>query len=243
MKNIVNFIIKIILFSIMSIYLSCVVNQITITTNIQFIFIFIYFFIAIMIMFKILRKKFNNNTKVKVISIICACFVLIIGYGKLIPYQSSSANIKIEILDKNNMMSEGNEVWINKIIVNGNSKEPVDFLKQATYYENKNGSIYSDSNKGKEYLEFRVQKAHDIKLKLGAHQWSGMINLKVDKQNINTFDLYSKKNKEFIINIPTSIKEWDINIQIILYIGVFLWSISIFLICFEVLRRRCKREV
>lgn len=229
-------IIKLILLSInfiSSFYLMKIVDQVTLTTNLQKCFIYIYFSIIIYLLHYLFSKyimAFINKKDLKkiiIISTICSIFVIFYKNIDLIPTETFITKISITTSTEKNADSNGKEVWILGININGKPIKLKDLdingfnIKEdvlVAVADNEAGicNIYTNSN-------------NNVDIKFGMHAWSGIVQI-VSTNNSKKIDLFDEKESQFIYNIDPIIKEHSL--QYIIFMLVISYIVITYCVFF-----------
>lgn len=123
------------------------------------------------------------------------CFGISLTLGLLISiaiyqmnfFQTKEGIVEIIPSGEKNEASQGYEILLNSVIIEGKSFIPEEFNNLPDGWSNVNGMIIGD---GSSKLTLHLPKSKDIKLIFNKHLWSGIIQLK-EGDSIKKVDLYS----------------------------------------------------
>lgn len=202
----------IIMSGFIALYLTCFINEFTLTTNLQRGFIYTYFVVMIFICFAFFFKKirklscgFKSN---QMISILFGALVLCIISGNfLMPQIHLPNNIIISIPEESNQDSQGKEVWISGIRVGGVSKDITQYADDNSGWVYKENALYGNAVESKP-LTLPFEKAQKIEISFVMHKWSGNVIIEND-QFLNTFDLYDLNGSSIKVNVPVAVKNYS----------------------------------
>ena len=221
-------------------YLLEVINEITLATLLQKIFVWCYLEVILSIVLLCIVSKvvyiFKDN---KWIGIAITLLALVIGAVTStcsLPQKIEETKMMVEILPEMNSESEGREVWINEIRVDGISKR----LDSTKITDNgwilKDNSIYGEyNNSGR--LELLLPKGKKYELKFGKHAWSGIIEVVCHDQK-KVIDLYAPEKDTYVLELQGVSESYTGIYYCILVIGYCLWLLLLEMVCLYVLRRK-----
>lgn len=210
---------------VLALYFTCLINEITLTTNLQRAFIWLYFDFIFMVGLYFLIKKISawNKliSKMAFLIIIVLSFIstLIIG-PKLIPMNPRLVNLNLNISENRNDKSNGNEVWLTSIVINGEKVNLHNVTLDGTGWIYKDNIIFGEGNSDIKNLNLSFLKVKTMDLTIVKHQWSGIIS--IDSNGImKSYDLYDEKGGILTINIPIKNNAYSGILNNVLYLGIF----------------------
>lgn len=109
-------------------------------------------------------------------------------------YHTQETEIVIHPAGQKNKQSQGFEVLLGSVVIDGVGHLPEEFGSLPEGWTNLNGIAKGD---GSTDLILRLPKAEDIKLIFNKHTWSGIIEIR-DGTKITTLDLYSDGSASFL---------------------------------------------
>lgn len=230
-------ILKLIFNVLSSFYLMKVVDEITLTTNLQRCLVFTYFFALIYILEyisnKYLVKKCTRKELIQImlVSLMCTAIFTLCKGKKLIPSNYVDTNVSISTTKNKNIKSEGNEVWILGINING---KPIDLgtIQDITGFSRGDaGELVADTNKNDATLNLFVRGEDNVEIIFGKHAWSGIIQIK-HLDNVETIDLYDEAGSQYKYYVQPNEKETSTFYKIsMIIISVFVIYYAFSLIC------------
>lgn len=215
MREKIKIIVEILLSFFSSIFLvTCISNE-TFITNGQKVFISIFFVIVLWLIIHILLKE-PILKKILFISIIFSIsFIILIGSN----YCIKSINLNIIPNGKMNEVTQGEEVRIKDILVDGKSILNEEYYFNGWHYEQESNSFltYNEDGTDSFQLEFEFKKNFEI-IFIG-HNWSGGVLVDTGEDTY-VYDLYRYTGQD----IKYSYKEGQILVSLnnlLLIFGLF----------------------
>ena len=224
-KKHLDYIVIIIISGFISLYITCLINERTLTTNLQRSFIYVYFFVIIVIALHVLAKKFTLIIKKNKVKKLLGGLILISLGGCLItsnyflPRVCKANDVTINILADKNHDSQGQETWITGIKVNGVSQNIANYANNDTGWSYKENSLYGNAADSGQ-LNLKLSKAKKIELSFVKHKWSGNIEIK-NGDFTQIYDLYDEEGSTLITQIPTLQEDYRGWIRLFLICGLF----------------------
>lgn len=218
------------------------IDEITLVTAMQKIFVWTYLSLMLLVIQYVMRKKILCFIKeYKLWTLLMLAIVLIwsiVTRDKFLPQQFVENTVEIVILNDKNADSQGQEVWLNSISLDG------DIQSLETYVNPENGWNFTQNALNGSYqnsnaLELKLPAAKKIKFKFSMHAWSGMLEIK-NKEQIQTCDLYAPVSDEYVLILDGQSVPYQGIYQYILLLGYF--SVCIILVeIFACLFRKVKK--
>lgn len=218
-----------------SFYLMKAVDQITLTTNLQRCLIFIYFLVTIYILdyfyYKWLAKHLNKNEKklIILISLLGALFFVQYKGMDLIPKEYIDSQISITTSNEKNTNSNGNEVWILGINIDGN---PIDLksLESISGFTEKedSGALVAIGGEENGICNIDVKGNSNVDIIFGMHAWSGVVYINnLDKYE--KLDLYDVNSSQYVYHIEPNINEMSNQYKVCMIVSSYIVISCIFI--------------
>lgn len=191
------------------IYLTWMIDRVTLSTWLQRTFIFVYFVAgAAMLLFLRkcfwTRKKSGQRRMILVCSVIGAALSIFFCKDIILP-QSNSAQLELMNISQRNQ-NQGNEVWLISLKLDG-AEIP---LSSLTALEN-NGWIYSDANDdfyctgtGENNLLLQLPAHRDAELNFITSSWSGSVEIRYgggSPQEVSLYDPAGESATLYAVNL------------------------------------------
>lgn len=181
-----------------AVYLTFIINEITLETNLQRFFVFSYFFVLLCGILCFLRQYicaifFRCKILVPIMIIITTIAFACRG-NQILPHYYGENYLTITILNQRNINSKGNEVWIKSIKLDGASQKIENYADEQKGWKMNNDSLVGTLDVSKP-LVLMLPSAKNITIILGTHMWSGQIEIS-DTISTNIYDLYSENGGE-----------------------------------------------
>lgn len=227
-----------------ALYLTCITNEVTLTTNLQRIFIYTYFWVLLSVGLIVYRRKLETssrnilNKKLIAVFAIISLFLCVVFNAFLCPKIYLPNKISISILNNTNINSQGHEVWITGVRLDGASEG----ISQYSYLGvdsgwNDNGNALVGNGPTSKTLELNIRKAKEIELSFVKHQWSGIIEIKNGCFE-EVCDLYDANGDNLVIKIPTNFMEYKGVLHFAIMGGCFLFLLTFFHIIYYILYKQ-----
>lgn len=208
-----------------SFYLTALIAQMTLSTKLQEICVFLYFMVMLGIGNYFWARKYNGR-KMKnsyyLLAGILSITATIVFAEKSLPEKYERNVINITILEDKNKESQGREVWLSGVLVNGKSQNLNDVVHTSEISKpwRLNGeNLIGNAEENETAIIVELPKAKRIELSFGMHAWSGMVQIQAG-DNLWTYDLYSESGDQFIAEIPPVKHAYSQVENIIFLIGI-----------------------
>lgn len=212
-KRMTKKILTILLNLISSFYFMKVIDQITLTTNIQKILIYIYFIIAISILYYFLDKKLTSKCnkseiiKITILATVCAISIILFKWDKLVPKDYIDNTITITTLESKDSSSQGFETWLLGIEVDGKSIDLQSIDSQQGFnYRQESGVLIANALEEVGSLSLKVQGGNSVNIHLGKHSYSGMVQIRSDSK-IEIINLYDEVGSDILYHIEPIVRK------------------------------------
>lgn len=220
-QNKVFYFVELVLCGFGAYFLTLVINEITLSTALQRVCIYGYFFVIIFGISCLLKDKiffvFRRYKKTTFAVIILVCAWIVATNVRYLPQNYDENVIKISIQDEKNIESQGKEVWLKGVSIDG-EKLPLEITK---FYNSgwilEGEALHGEYSTVKE-LEFVLPKGRVVEMTFGKHAWSGIVEV-TNNGNVNRYDLYSEKGDELRILFSGKYTEYTGVVQMILFFG------------------------
>lgn len=225
-----------------ALYLTCILDQMTLVTNLQRMFVWCYFFILFFLILWFVRKKIILFVK-QYIKIVIICVFVLLGWSLVsseffLPKKYLNNEFVISILEENNNDAKGKEAWLQAISLDG-EEQPLDLIQDIDEGWTLNGNVVYGSYDNSGALVVDLPEAKTIKLTFGMHLWSGIIEIQSDNFDIK-YDLYDAVGNECVIEIPGNNRDYVGISRLILLLGYFsLCVVMGELVIFFIIRKKC----
>lgn len=194
-----------------SFYLMKVVDQTTLTTNLQRFFIYIYFVIFIYVLEQIYKKYFvnlidkNEKRTILIISAVCAIILLLYKGESVIPKEYMDSQVVITTSNEKNVNSNGNEVWILSININGKSLD-LKTLNSSGFTLKDTGELVGGIDNKIGQCTIEIEANNNVDIIFGMHAWSGIAEINSNNK-IERKDLFDENGSQYIFHAKPAIKE------------------------------------
>lgn len=177
-------------------FLTKLIDDITLVTNMQRIFVFLYFTTGFTIVSWMWMKKWERLLWKQVFfsAVIAACFV--IAAGSWLFYKD--AKIQISPAQSINNDSLGSEIWLKEIRIDGNIHAVNQYGNTKGWYiEDSSGSLVSYSEDFTQPVNIEISYRDRVQLLFIAHKWSGKVKVQMQNDSF-VYDLYSKQGTDVV---------------------------------------------
>ena len=213
-----------------ALYLTCVIDQMTLTTNLQRLFVWCYFYVILFALIWFMKSTIIAFiTQYKLLTIVCVFSLLgwcIIGGGKnVLPKKALENEIVISIEAGANDNSKGKEVWINSLSLDGET-QPLEMLQNADQgWIIKENAVYGSFDMSNSLI-LSLPSAKEMELTFGMHPWSGIVDIR-SNDFYTKHDLYDALGSACVIKIPESLVDYSGIFWLALLYGYFSLCIII----------------
>lgn len=210
-----------------AIYFMCIINEGTLTTDLQRIFISFYFWTILLFILIIIKKKYgllSELTKRKGVFgllILLSLGMTFVSWKFNMPREYLDTSVTIKVLNENNLNSQGKEAWLTEVKLDGSSVSVDDVLEIPETGWLKSGSaLYANGEENPENLLLRVPKKKEMELQFNKHAWSGIIQVNFEGRE-KVYDLYDSVGGSVSIVVPAYFREYSGFTEIIILVGIF----------------------
>lgn len=221
--NNIFYIINVITCTLAALFLTCYIDRITLSTNIQKLFVWFYFYAVFFTTLCFMRKKIIAFVmQYKKIIIVCVIGVFgwsFVGGRSFLPQKSIENEVEISIMDEINPSSQGKEAWLLALSLDDEvqSLDTFNDIEQGWIF--KENALYGNYDTSKKLvLKFPGEK--DIELTFGMHAWSGIVDIESNGFHAK-YDLYDEAGNNCIIQIPGRFDNYSGVFQLVLISGFF----------------------
>lgn len=212
-------------------YLTKLVDEITLSTNLQKIFIYLYFLIMLagitFVYYKNAKLQIKCRKKFKIIAVVISTLTLILFGGNILPKEYKTNTIQIKAVNEKNDLSQGFECWITKIEIDGVIQDLSELkLDENWEYKVDNNSLFVNAIDSEKEITLNFKPAKSISISFVKHAWSGKIEIESQTYN-EKIDLYDNEGNQQICNIYGATQNLSLFNQILLYTGYWLIMSSI----------------
>lgn len=222
-QNKVFYFVELVLCGFAAYFLTLVINEITLSTVLQRVCIYSYFFIMLFGISGLLRVKIlsflKTYRKIAGTMFFLMCLWCIMTSVKYLPKYYGDNVITISINDKSNVQSQGKEVWLNEIRLDG-EKVPLEITKYYDAGWTLGGEAIHGEYETAKKLEFVLPKARKVELIFGKHAWSGVVEVNCNNE-VKQYDLYSEIGDEVRVSLLGNCAEYSGIVQMIARLGYF----------------------
>jgi hypothetical protein len=231
-----------------SVYLTYTFAQNILLSIPQIIFIFSYFIIVGLLCLlaynTFLQKKVEIKSK-KIgyaVSFTIAIFILILFGNQLVPKPYDPFDISIEAANEKNRNSQGNEVWISQININGLASDLSNIkLSPGWQYKPDSNTIYANLSDQITPLNLKIDKAKAVELSFVKHAWSGTIII-TDKEEKEIIDLYDQNGDTYTYTAKAHVRSITLLPKIILFFSLGMLLYDLCIVLFHFIHWRLKKN-
>lgn len=179
-----------------ALFLTILVDRITLTTLMHKIFVFGYFYIILFIITESVLKQQIERKRSFLIIILSVIFS--ISFVKIGGFDNYYKRMDLEIspVGRVNENSYGEEVWVKDIIVDNSSIFYSDYYDFSGWYKDNDSGYFVSYNEEKtEPFHLSIKYINDCKIIFIKHQWSGAAEVLINGK-AEQCDLYAEKGED-----------------------------------------------
>ncbi len=225
-----------------ALFLTVLVDEITLTTSLHKIFIFLYFYFTLFVIVKVVSiYQISWQKGLIVLSAVFAIsFIKISGFDNYY----KCADIEISPIGKISEEANGEEVWIKDIIVDGNSIfHSYNYNFSGWYREENSGYLRSYNEEKTEPFFLSIEYINNYSIVFIKHSWSGGVEVTLNGEK-EQYDLYADVGqdieKTFGKEYAKKIISWN---NILMMLGGFILFFQIiYIVLIFAVKRNIKIE-
>lgn len=209
-------------------YLMKLVDEITLSTNMQKILIFLYFLLALGgIIYTFGKVKITDEYRkryvtIRIVSVLIGFFTLILFRSSILPREYEQNEILIKVTNEKNEMSQGYECWITKIEVDGIVQDLSKLNTGSDWqYIAESNLLFTNAVDSEKVLNLNLEPAKSITISFVKHAWSGKVEINSKTYN-ETVDLFDSEGNQQTCNIVGYQKEINLFNRYLLFAGCLL---------------------
>lgn len=221
-----------------ALYLTGVINEGTLTTNLQRAFVMVYLTVSVYILLSFLRKKVSKSLSksCRVIAAILAILATVMTEETLLPKNYYDTYVDITLLDEMNVNSQGREAWITGILLDKVAVDEEYIELEESGWTRQGNSIYANKDVVDASITLYVPKKKELTIEFGRHAWSGMVEVGYGGRKI-IYDLYATKNDLLQVQIPVISEEYNRYKMLAMWIGIGVLYYELFKVLFKLLKK------